>query len=295
MSSTCWPDRPRTGSNACRLRRRCASEERFRRYFELGLIGMAITAPTKGYLEVNDETCRILGYSRDELLRKTWAEMTHPDDVAADVAQFDRVMAGETDGYTLDKRWVRKNGYVIDTTVSVKCLRRGRVGQLLRGTAPGRHRAEAGGRGTVGDGRATAACPGRGHVAQRGRQVHNEQLLMAQDRLELERRRYQDLFDTAPDGYLVTDLYGTIRQANSAAAHLLGVEVDRLRREPLLAFIDPPARRSFRRRLIASAIGVAPGQWDVTIRPRGRPVFEASCPPPSSPIPRAKPRRSAGS
>ncbi|MGA3238526.1 MAG: PAS domain S-box protein [Bryobacteraceae bacterium] len=103
----------------------CASEERFRRYFELGLIGMAITSPDKGCLEVNDEICRILGYERSELLNKTWAEMTHPDDLAADFAQFERVMAGEIGGYTLDKRWIRKGGQVIDSTVSVKCLRRG--------------------------------------------------------------------------------------------------------------------------------------------------------------------------
>jgi PAS domain S-box-containing protein len=102
-----------------------ASEERFRRYFELGLIGMAITSPEKGVLEVNDEICRILGYTREELLQKTWAEMTHPDDLAADVAQFNRVLAGEIDSYTLDKRWVRKDGQVIDATISVKCLRRG--------------------------------------------------------------------------------------------------------------------------------------------------------------------------
>jgi PAS domain S-box-containing protein len=99
------------------------SEDRFRRYFDLGLIGMAITSPTKGCLEVNDEICRILGYTRQELLRKTWAEMTHPDDLAADVAQFDRVMAGEIDGYTMDKRWIRKDGRTIDTTISLKCLR----------------------------------------------------------------------------------------------------------------------------------------------------------------------------
>ncbi len=99
------------------------SEERFRRYFELGLIGMAITSPTKGILEVNDEICRILGYTREELLRKTWSEMTHPDDLATDIARFQRVMAGEIDGYTLDKRWVRKDGKVIDTTISVKCQR----------------------------------------------------------------------------------------------------------------------------------------------------------------------------
>ena len=101
-----------------------ASEERFRRYFELGLIGMAMTSPTKGILEVNDELCVMLGYERSELLKKTWAEMTHQDDLAADVTQFDRVTAGEIDGYTLDKRWIRKDGRVIDTIMSAKCLRR---------------------------------------------------------------------------------------------------------------------------------------------------------------------------
>jgi PAS domain-containing protein len=44
------------------------NEERFRHYFELGLIGMAITSPTKGCLEVNDRVCEILGYERSERL-----------------------------------------------------------------------------------------------------------------------------------------------------------------------------------------------------------------------------------
>ena len=101
-----------------------ASEERFRRYFELGLIGMAMTSPTKGILEVNDELCRILGYQRSELLQMTWAELTHPDDLAADVAQFNRVMAGQIEGYSLDKRWIRKDGRVIDSIMAAKCLRR---------------------------------------------------------------------------------------------------------------------------------------------------------------------------
>jgi len=64
------------------------------------------------------------GYERSELLKKTWAEMTHQDDLAADVTQFDRVTTGEIDGYTLDKRWIRKDGRVIDTIMSAKCLRR---------------------------------------------------------------------------------------------------------------------------------------------------------------------------
>ena len=119
-----------------------ASEERFRRYFELGLIGMAMTSPAKGILEVNDELCGMLGYERSELLKKTWAEMTHQDDLAADVAQFDRVMAGEIDGYTFDKRWIR------------------RFGGLLRGIGSGHHRAQ-----TFGAGTASGASPACSHGA----------------------------------------------------------------------------------------------------------------------------------
>ncbi|HEX3561084.1 MAG TPA: PAS domain S-box protein [Pyrinomonadaceae bacterium] len=100
------------------------SEGRFRRYFELGLIGMAITSPTKGIIEVNDEIYKILGYERAELLRMTWAEMTHPDDLAADVAEFNRVIAGESEGYVLDKRFIRKDGRIIYANISVKALRR---------------------------------------------------------------------------------------------------------------------------------------------------------------------------
>jgi PAS domain S-box-containing protein len=101
-----------------------ASEERFRRYFELGLIGMGITSPSKGILEVNDELCRILGYSREELLEKTWAELTHPDDLPQDVFNFDRVMAGEIEGYSLEKRWIRKDGQIINGIMAAKCHRR---------------------------------------------------------------------------------------------------------------------------------------------------------------------------
>jgi PAS domain S-box-containing protein len=100
------------------------SEERFRRLFEVGTIGRAITSPTKGCLEVNDGLCSILGYDRAELLQKSWWELTHPDDLAADHEQFDRVMSGESDGYSLDKRFIRKDGSVVDTTLWVNCVRR---------------------------------------------------------------------------------------------------------------------------------------------------------------------------
>jgi PAS domain S-box-containing protein len=101
-----------------------ASEERFRRYFDLGLVGMAMTSLSKGCLEVNDELCRILGYSRDELLKKTWVDLTHPDDVAADLAEFNKVLAGDKDVYTLDKRWIRKDGRIVYSIMAAQCVRR---------------------------------------------------------------------------------------------------------------------------------------------------------------------------
>lgn len=99
------------------------SQERFQKYFELGLIGMAITSPAKALLEVNDQLCSMLGYDRDELLQIPWSDVTHPDDLAAEVAQFNRVLAGEIDGYSLEKRWIRKDGQIVDSSLSVKGVR----------------------------------------------------------------------------------------------------------------------------------------------------------------------------
>ncbi|KAF0103831.1 MAG: Multi-sensor signal transduction histidine kinase [bacterium] len=99
------------------------SEIRFRSYFDLPLVGIAITSPEKGWLDANQRLCDILGYARDELIRLTWTEITYPDDVAGDVAQFERVLAGQSDGYSLDKRFIRKDGRVIYASISVRCVR----------------------------------------------------------------------------------------------------------------------------------------------------------------------------
>jgi PAS domain S-box-containing protein len=100
------------------------SEERMRLFFERQLVGMAITSPEKGWLQVNDRLAQMLGYSSEELFQRTWAELTHPEDVAADVAQFNRILAGEIDEYSLEKRFIRKDGDVLYTNLSVGCVRR---------------------------------------------------------------------------------------------------------------------------------------------------------------------------
>jgi PAS domain S-box-containing protein len=99
-------------------------EIRLQAYFESPAVGIAITSLTKGWEEVNDRACAMLGYSREELAGKTWLELTHPDDVEADVREFERLLAGETDRYALDKRFIRKDGTVLWTELSVSSVRR---------------------------------------------------------------------------------------------------------------------------------------------------------------------------
>ncbi len=99
------------------------NEARFKTWFELPLIGIAITSPEKGWIEVNDHLCAMLGYEREELVKKTWAELTHPDDLFADVAQFERTMQGEIDGYSLEKRFIKKSGATLEADLAVRCVR----------------------------------------------------------------------------------------------------------------------------------------------------------------------------
>jgi two-component system sensor histidine kinase/response regulator len=99
------------------------SEARFKSYFELSAAGIAITSPAMNWIEVNECMCRILGYSRQELIKLTWAELTHPEDLNLDLDQFNKVLSGELDGYSLDKRFIHKNGNTVWTSLSVKCVR----------------------------------------------------------------------------------------------------------------------------------------------------------------------------
>ncbi len=99
------------------------NEELFRKYFELGLVGMALGTPDKGWEFVNGRMCQMLGYTREELLNTTWPALTHPDDLEADLTQFDRMLAGEIEGYVLDKRLIRKDGTLVDTALHVTCIR----------------------------------------------------------------------------------------------------------------------------------------------------------------------------
>jgi len=105
----------------------------FQDFFDLGLIGMAVTTPDNGRIYANDFLCGMLGYNHDEFAVLTWIGLTHPDDLSADVEEFKLSMAGKIDSYSLDKRLLHKRGGIIHVKISVKCFRtpEGRVAYFL--------------------------------------------------------------------------------------------------------------------------------------------------------------------
>ncbi|MFZ2957356.1 MAG: PAS domain S-box protein [Candidatus Ozemobacteraceae bacterium] len=100
-----------------------ASEARFRGYFDLGLIGMAISTPDRRWIDVNMRLCEIVGYPREELLNITWSDLTHPDDLLANVNLFRDAIEGKIDHYSIEKRFIRKDSKTIHVRVDSHCLR----------------------------------------------------------------------------------------------------------------------------------------------------------------------------
>src|SRR5574337_142850 len=102
---------------------RGVGEAIFRAVFEQVAVGMAQVETLTGRLVlVNDRFCEIVGYSRDELLGRTWQDLTHPDDVKPDQESVDRMVATQAP-YSRQKRYVRKDGSVIWVNIAVSPMR----------------------------------------------------------------------------------------------------------------------------------------------------------------------------
>lgn len=95
-----------------------ASETRYRNFFNLPLVGTAITDVQRRWVAVNDKTSSILGYSRDELFNRTWMELTHPDDLSIEMPLFEQMLRNEITGYQIEKRFIRKDGSIIHTLLA---------------------------------------------------------------------------------------------------------------------------------------------------------------------------------
>ncbi|BAY79787.1 multi-sensor hybrid histidine kinase (plasmid) [Nostoc linckia NIES-25] len=109
-------------------------------------------------------------------------------------------------------------------------------------------------------------------TAQEELRQQNEELLAARELVELERQRYQDLFEFAPDGYLVTNTAGVIQEVNHAAATLLAMPQEFLFNKPLILFVAQEDRQTFSTRLNNCQ---EVQEWEISLKPRKKKPFLA--------------------
>ncbi|MCT7948653.1 PAS domain S-box protein [Ancylothrix sp. C2] len=98
------------------------SEERFRVMFNQAAVGIGLISLEGRYLQVNPALCEITGYTSQELTQKLFQELTHPDDLEADISNLGRLIAGEVKGYSRSKRYYHKNGSIVWVNISISAV-----------------------------------------------------------------------------------------------------------------------------------------------------------------------------
>ena len=98
------------------------SETKFSKIFRDSGVGMAIVSLSGDWLEINPYLLKMLGYTREEMLSKTFQEITHPDDLGNDLTQVWRLLKGDGDTYKIEKRYFHSNGSIVWTLLTVSLI-----------------------------------------------------------------------------------------------------------------------------------------------------------------------------
>ena len=91
--------------------------------FAEAAVGMALVGFDGRWLKLNQRLCDLLGYSAEQLMDMTFQDITHPDDLALDLDQIGRMLAGKIPSYTMEKRYYRADGLVIWVQLTVSLMR----------------------------------------------------------------------------------------------------------------------------------------------------------------------------
>ncbi|WP_413624972.1 EAL domain-containing protein [Luteibacter sp. Lutesp34] len=99
------------------------SERRFAQAFRYAAIGMALVLPDGRWLQVNEALCAMLGYDEQALMRTSFQDVTHPDDLAADLGHVEKLLSGDRLSYQMEKRYLHRDGHVVHVQLSVSLVR----------------------------------------------------------------------------------------------------------------------------------------------------------------------------
>lgn len=98
------------------------SEERFRATFEQAAVGIAHLELNGQWKRVNQKLCNIVGYTREELLRLKFQDITHPNDLETDLHYIEQLLAGNIQNFSLEKRYIHKDGSIVWAEITVSLL-----------------------------------------------------------------------------------------------------------------------------------------------------------------------------
>ncbi len=166
-----------------------ASEQNFRSFFELASVGVAQVDAHRGqFLQVNKRYCEITGYSEGEMQQLNFRDITHPDDLEIDVQQRRELVAGTIREFSMEKRYIRKDGGIVWVILSVSALWR--------------------------EGDQPQTCLAIIRDISKRKKAEDELVVAAK------------VFEQSIEGIVVTDADGTILQVNQAFSTITGYSPD---------------------------------------------------------------------
>ncbi|MGV7229907.1 MAG: PAS domain S-box protein, partial [Nitrospirales bacterium] len=176
-------------------------ERKFQAIYDQAPTGIGTMDSISGqFTEINQKFCAITGYSKEEMLNRTFQDITHPDDLQADLDQIQKLLAGQINSFYMEKRYFRKDGEVI--WVNLTC-----VPLWLEPTDP------------------------RLHLAMVEDITHRKK---AEKILKESEERYRTLYEDNPSMYFTVAQDGKILSVNQFGAQQLGYSVEELIGQPVI-------------------------------------------------------------
>ena len=182
------------------------SEERFRKIFEEGPLGMAIVVQDFRFVKVNHTLCQMLGYSEQELTSLTFPDITHPEHVDEDVRNAKKLWNGKIPNYKTEKRFIKKDGESLWVTLTATVIRDENKNPLYYLSM-------------------------LEDIAERKK---------AEEALKESEERTRTIVNTAVDGIITIDEHGLIESFNSAAERIFGYMADEIIGQNLKVLMPEP-------------------------------------------------------
>jgi len=177
------------------------SELFYRQTFENSAVGVAHVFANGQFIKMNDSFCKIVGYTKEELLNMNFADITYPDDLEKEAAYIEKIIKNEIDTFSLEKRYIHKTGQLIWISLHSNVVR-DKDNQVL------------------------FAIASLADITDRIN-LQNE-IILAKQKVEVSQQLFKALIENAPDGVVIIDENGKFTYGSPNAARLFGYSEEEL-------------------------------------------------------------------